>query len=135
MKTLVEEFKGNIPNIEIKSEDGKFFDFECVKTGQGLVSACTITRGIARFDLSECYECLGYNRDFARFYRVNARCSLCGERVDFGYFIFVYLLEKADLLPKKFKMRCCICDIEERKIKNKNVMMEGVIEDGEEREG
>ena len=129
---LSEEFEGNIPNIEITSATGDIFHYKCAKTKQNLRSACSSSRAIDYHDLTQCYECLGYNRSFARFYYKNAHCSECGMRLDFGYFILIFLLEKAELLPKKFKMFCCTCYISHERKKNIKELAE-VLSDGEER--
>ena len=120
MKTLSEEFEGNIPEIIIEGET-RYFAYICGKTLNNLYYPCCYT---LIHPLEECYDCLGYNREFARFYKENSYCTNCTGKVDFGYFIFIYLLEKAGLLPKKFKILCCKC-YKKREIKEKELEENG----------
>ena len=98
-----EEFKGNIPNIAI-SADFNFFMYFCDDTDQLLASPCASRSPLCE----ECFDCLSFNIRFAKYYYDNQSCS-CGRKVDFGYFMLIYLLEKAELLPDNFKMQCCLC--------------------------
>jgi len=63
----------------------------------------------------DCHECLGFNLKFERLYSLKSKCLSCGMKLNYGYFMIIYLLEKAGLLPKKFKMLCCICRSKDRK--------------------
>jgi len=100
---MSEEFKGNVPNIII-TDDCDFFMYFCQETDRLLRSSCA-WKG-TRCD--KCFDCLLFSRKFDKYYRDNCRCT-CGRSVDLGYFMLIYLLEKAELLPDDFKMKCCIC--------------------------
>ena len=100
---MSEEFKGNMPNVGITTDSGYFVYF-CKDSGHLLTSSCA-WRSPYR---DKCFDCLGFNKRFGKYYWGSCRCA-CGRKVDFGYFIFIYLLEKAELLPDDFKMKCCIC--------------------------
>jgi len=104
---MSEEFKGNVPIISI-TQDGAFFVYFCEEIDKHniiLLRSSCMSRS-PRGD--KCFDCLLFNPKFTQYYRDNDRCS-CGRRVDFGYFMLIYLLEKAELLPDDFKMECCIC--------------------------
>ena len=142
-RTLSEEFEGNVPNIEIEEETDNYFYYICAKTKKRLRSPCCHWVAYDNIDFKGCKGCLGLNRDFARYYTKYAKCSGCGMSVDFGYFIFIYLLEKAGLLPKNFKIHCCVCEIFKERGTEKEIVIDELIgegllrlglEDGEERE-
>ncbi len=100
------EFKGKIPEIEIGNNSCSWvFNYVCKKYNKRINYPCRM--GLDRFE--DCYDCLGFNLKFERLYLTKAKCSNCGLKLNYGYFIVIYLLEKAGLLPKKFKMICCIC--------------------------
>ena len=104
----MEKFKGNIPNIDISYDHG-FFAYYCKDTDQfssarSLRSSCAYKTVL----IDKCFDCLAFNKKFAKF-SWNVRKCKCGRSVDFGYFMIIYLLERAELLPKDFKMECCIC--------------------------
>ncbi len=99
------EFIGEVPEIEINSSCGGIFTYICMKYKKSISNSCRAT--LKRFD--DCYNCLGFNLRFERLYKTKARCCGCGMRLNYGYFMMIYLLEKAGLLPNNFKMLCCIC--------------------------
>ena len=97
---MLEDFEGNIPEIRVERVFRSFF-YYCKETSKDLVFPCCPTS-------EKCYDCLGFNSKFAYYFEDNIRCS-CGKEVDFGYFMIIYCLERAGLLPKDFKMQCCRC--------------------------
>ena len=97
---MIEDFEGNLPEIGI-DEIGGIFIFTCKETGADLMYPCSILS-------DNCWECLGSNTKFIRYYEDNVRCS-CGNDVDFGFFIVIYCLERAGLLSEDFKIQCCKC--------------------------
>ncbi len=105
VEKLSEEFEGDVPDIDIKSADGIYFNYICRDSVQTLSSACT-----GKSPLSDkCFDCIGFNKRFAKYFEDNRRCS-CGYKVDYGYFILIFHFDKAGLLPKDFKMMCCHCN-------------------------
>jgi len=108
---MSEDFKGEIPEIEIRKQKDGDFSYWCKTAGfeykPELYMACP-KKGTFE-PTEECYDCIGYNDKFARFYNKNKWCTNCNRKVDFGYFIIIYLLEKAGLLSKNFKIKCCMC--------------------------
>jgi len=101
---MTEEFEGNLPEIEITGGRGIFYYF-CIETDRMMTRPCLIQS-------EKCYNCLGRNPKFIRFYLFNDRCS-CGRKIDFGYFMIIFCLERAGLLLKDFKIQCCKCKLEE----------------------
>lgn len=99
------EFKGNVPEIEIKKSEGGLFTYYCKKGNKRIGYPCRIHVN----NNDDCYSCLGFNLKFERLYFLKSKCISCGMKLSFGYFMMIYLLEKAGLLPKKFRMLCCIC--------------------------
>lgn len=106
----MKEFKGEIPEITIKENISGIFTYHCKKYGKSMMYPCRSYRN----DFDDCYDCLGFNVKFERFFREKARCVSCTMRVDYGYFMLIYLLEKAGLLPSKFRMLCCVCRAKEQ---------------------
>ena len=106
------EFEGRVPEIEIKESTCGIFSYVCKKHNIRISRPCRFT--INRFD--DCYDCLGFNLKFERLYSSKARCIGCTMILSFGYFMMIYLLEKAGLLPKNFKMLCCICREQDSKV-------------------
>ena len=100
---MVEEFEGNVPDIRIIS-DFTYFAYRCNDTEQILRTSCAIRTPLS----DKCFGCIGMNVRFSKYFTDNRRCS-CGHPIDFGYFILIYFLERAELLPKDFKMECCVC--------------------------
>lgn len=101
---MSKEFEGRIPDIEIQESTSGIFTYVCKKHNVRIAYPCRQT--VCIYD--DCYDCMGYNRKFERLYLNSARCCECGMKLNYGYFMMIYLLEKAGLLPKKFKMLCCI---------------------------
>ena len=100
---MVEEFEGNVPDIKIWAENN-YFSYICEETEQILRTSCSIRTPLS----DKCFGCIGMNVRFNKYFTDNRRCS-CGLPIDFGYFVLIYFLEKAELLPKDFKMECCCC--------------------------
>lgn len=98
---MIEDFEGNLPEIEITYVIGEIFIFTCKEEGRDLMLPCSAMS-------DNCWDCLGLNPKFVRYYKDNARCS-CGRGVDFGFFIIIYCLERAGLLCDDFKIQCCKC--------------------------
>ena len=102
---MSDEFEGNFPDINIVNIDNSFvFNYRCVLTEQMLCQSCA-NRPPWR---SNCFNCIGFNKKFDKYYKDNMRCS-CGTKLDFGYFMLIFQLEKAGLLTKDFKIQCCYC--------------------------
>ena len=99
------EFEGRVPEIEINSSCSGIFTYVCKKYNRRISRPCRMNF----ITFEDCYDCLGFNLKFERLYLTKTRCCGCGMRLDYGYFMLIYLLEKAGLLPKDFKMLCCIC--------------------------
>lgn len=98
---MIEEFEGNVPEIEVVEDNKKYFYYFCAKTERMLSRSCRIMS-------EKCYDCLGLNPEFINLYIHNNLCS-CGRKVDFGYFMIIFYLEEAGLLPKDFVTECCLC--------------------------
>lgn len=107
---MCEDFEGNAPEISIKESSSGIFSYNCTKYNKTVFAPCRMTHAV--FD--DCFDCLGFNRKFERFYNKNARCVSCTMKLNYGYFMLIYLLEKAGLLPSKFRMLCCICRSKEK---------------------
>lgn len=97
---MTEEFEGNLPEIEISCGNTIFYYF-CVDRSRMMGRSCMAWS-------KKCYDCLGLNPKFIRYYRKYNNCS-CGRKLDFGYFMIIFCLENAGLLPKDYKMECCKC--------------------------
>ena len=110
VEKLSDEFKGNLPKINIRKDVGNVFTYICTEADKALYSYCS--RFIPLSD--KCFDCIGMNIRFAKFYRDNNRCS-CGYQVNFGYFVLIFHIAKAGLLPDDFMMTCCDCYDEEEK--------------------
>lgn len=110
---MSEEFKGTIPEIEIRETPCGIFTYYCKKYDKSISYPCFFSNVV--FD--DCYDCLGFNKKFIRLFQKNARCVSCTTKLNFGYFILIYLLEKAGLLPSNFRMFCCVCRAREQESK------------------
>ena len=102
---MSEEFKGRIPNIKIVTGDNQFFTYHCMDVFRMLSTACTY--GLYT-NSEKCFDCIGFNKRFNKYFYSNRRC-MCGNSVDFGYFILIFHLGIANLLPDDFKITCCHC--------------------------
>ena len=100
------EFKGRVPEIVIRDSPAGIFTYYCKKCDKRISYPCRMNL-VNRLD--DCYDCMGFNLRFERLYIGKAKCRECGLKLSYGYFIMIYLLEKAGLLPKNFKMLCCLC--------------------------
>ncbi len=98
------KFEGNVPDIKIQNLDPTFFIYTCVDTQKSLNHPCSNMSPLSE----KCFDCIGFNKRFGRYFKDNNRC-ICGSRVDFGYFILIFLLSKAELLIENFKITCCRC--------------------------
>lgn len=106
------EFKGDLPEINIRYEVDYVYYYTCAETGRQLFHACDRSTPLS----SKCFDCIGMNAKFIKYYIDNRHCS-CGYKVDFGYFILIFHFEKAGLLPKDFMMMCCACyNIKKKKV-------------------
>lgn len=101
---MSEEFEGNVPDIIIQSLERSFFAYNCRDTGRTLTHTCANQTPLS----DKCFDCIGFNKRFTKYFNDSNRCS-CGWRIDFGYFMIIFFLDKAGLLPKDFKIMCCKC--------------------------
>lgn len=101
---MSDEFKGSIPNIKISTLDNQVFNYNCGDEHTSLYSPCSDRSPVSE----KCFDCIGFNRRFAKYFRDNRKCP-CGYLIDFGYFILIFHLGKANLLPNDFKITCCHC--------------------------
>ena len=107
---MCREFEGEVPEIAIEENSNGIFSYRCNKYDKSIFSPCRVTCE----SHDDCFDCLGFNIKFERFYREKARCNDCTTHLNFGYFMLIYLLEKAGLLPSKFRMLCCVCRAKEQ---------------------
>jgi len=106
---MSDEFKGSIPNIKISgSVIDQFFEYRCGDTDRHLNMPCSDKSPI----LDKCFDCIGFNKRFGKYFKENRGCQ-CEYKVDFGYFILIFLIGKANLLPDDFKIACCYCHDED----------------------
>ena len=97
----------NFPDITIKKKSSVVFFYYCKHTKKHLgVYPCNVITSIL------CCNCIGLNEEFLDDFWKNGYCG-CGEELSFGYYMFIYLLKKADLLPEDFEMECCVCKEDE----------------------
>lgn len=107
---MSEKFDGSVPDINIRSLTGAYFSYYCGETNKELITCCTTFSPMSE----KCFDCIGFNRKFAKYYKDNNRCS-CGFKVDYGYFILIFHFDMAGLLPKDFKIMCCNCHDKQNK--------------------
>ena len=92
----------NFPDIRIAQNEFIFF-YYCKHTEEFLGSyPCR------RIEVMQCRNCIGLNEEFLNDFYENGDC-ICGEMLSYGYYMFIYTLKKAGLLPKDFKTECCMC--------------------------
>ena len=114
---MSEEFKGDLPKINITDKGEYVFTYWCAETNRTLFFSCIKDTILS----DECFDCIGMNTRFAKYFKDNRHCS-CGYKVDFGYFVLIYYFEKAGILPDDFKMMCCKCY---RELMKKKVIIDG----------
>jgi hypothetical protein len=109
----MDDVEGDFPEIEI-TKYASIFEYTCKRTGRYLGISCREFSSINGIEPdSKCYSCVGWDSTMRLLYKMHGRCK-CGTHVEFGYFLIIYMLTEADLLPKDFIMKCCACAKEVR---------------------